>query len=77
MQAAGTGLLTNAQSGLQTQMTDIDSSIADTQSRVDNMTTRLQQQMAAADALIASMEQQYNYIYGLFQAQSTADQQYK
>jgi hypothetical protein len=41
------------------------------------MTARLQQQMAAADSLIASMEQQYNYIYGLFQAQSTADQQYK
>ena len=77
VQAAGTGLITSAQSGLQTQITDIDSSIADAQARVDNMTTQLQQQMAAADALIASMEQQYNYIYGLFQAQSTADQQYK
>jgi flagellar capping protein FliD len=77
VQANGTGLLTNAQAGLQTQMTGIDSTIADAQTRVDNMTARLQQQMAAADSLIASMEQQYNYIYGLFQAQSTADQQYK
>jgi hypothetical protein len=37
----------------------------------------MQNQMAAADALVASMEQQYNYLSGLFQAQQTADQMYK
>ena len=77
VQKIGTGLLTNAQSAVQTQITEIDSTIADTQARVDNMRERLQQQMAAADALIASMEQRYSYLYGLFAAQSTADQQYK
>jgi flagellar capping protein FliD len=62
---------------VQAQITKIDSTITDEQDRVDRLTTRLQQQMAAADALIASMEQQYNYMSGLFQAQATADLQYK
>jgi hypothetical protein len=37
----------------------------------------MQTQMAAADALISSMEQQYNYIAGMFQAMDTASNQYK
>jgi hypothetical protein len=37
----------------------------------------MQNQMAAADALIASMEQQYSYLSGMFAAQQTADSMYK
>jgi hypothetical protein len=37
----------------------------------------LQQQMSAADALIASMQQQYSYLTNMFQAMETAAQQYK
>jgi hypothetical protein len=33
--------------------------------------------MSAADALIASMEQQYSYISNMFTAMETAAQQYK
>jgi hypothetical protein len=33
--------------------------------------------MAAADALIASMEQQYSYLNSMFAAQQTAAQSYK
>jgi hypothetical protein len=40
------------------------------------MTTQLQSQMAAADALIASMEQQYNYLNGLFASQEAAAKQF-
>jgi hypothetical protein len=41
------------------------------------MTERMTEQISAADALIATMEQQYNYLSGMFQAMQTADAQYK
>ncbi|MDE3165496.1 MAG: flagellar filament capping protein FliD [Acidobacteriota bacterium] len=72
-----TGLLPMAQSSLADESSRLDQSISDTQARVDNMQTQMQTQMAAADALIASMEQQYNYLYGLFSSMQTASQQYK
>jgi len=40
------------------------------------MKTQLQERMAAADALIATLEQQYNYMSGLFAAQAAAAKQY-
>jgi flagellar capping protein FliD len=59
------------------QISDITKRIDDKQAQVDDLQLRLLGQMAAADALIASMEQQYNYMYSMFQAMQTADQQYK
>jgi hypothetical protein len=44
---------------------------------VDQTKLNLQQQMATADALIATMEQQYNYLTGMFQSMQVADSQYK
>ena len=41
------------------------------------MVASMQRQMAAADAMIASMEQQYSYLYGMFSAMQTAAEQYK
>jgi flagellar capping protein FliD len=76
VQGAGTGLLPAAEANIAEQSSHIDSSIADAQDRVDQMKTRLQEQMAASDALIASMEQQYNYLTGLFASIQTADKQY-
>jgi hypothetical protein len=40
------------------------------------MTEQLKTQMAAADALISSMEQQYSYLYGMFASMQTAAKQY-
>ena len=77
MQDVTTGLIPSAEAGVKTQVTNITNTIADEQDRVDRMTTQLQQQMASADALIASMEQQYNYMSSLFQAQDTAAKQYQ
>jgi len=74
---AQTGLLPEAQTDLQSQMSNIDGEVADLQSRVDDMTAQMQSQMSAADALIASMEQQYDYLNGMFQAMQVADQQYR
>ena len=64
-------------SDLKTQITNIGNQITTKQNQVDQLQTKLTSQMAAADALIASMEQQYNYLYGMFAAMQTADQQYK
>jgi flagellar capping protein FliD len=72
----GIGLLPAAESAIQEQSTRIDQNIADQQAIVDRMTAQMQTQMAAADALIASMEQQYEYLSGLFTSQADASKQY-
>ena len=58
------------------QITNVDTTISTQQGVIDRMKVRLQEQMAAADALISSMEQQYSYLSGLFSAQDTANRQY-
>ena len=72
-----TGLLKTTEADLKTQATNLGTTIASKQATVDAMQLNMQNQMAAADALVASMEQQYNYLSGLFQAQQTADAMYK
>ncbi len=72
-----TGLLSSAEADVKSQITDTTNSIADQQTRVNDMQDQLNQQMAAADAAIAKMEQQYNYITQMFQAMQTNAQQYK
>jgi hypothetical protein len=62
---------------MKSQITDLGTTISTKQAAVDAMQLQMQNQMAAADALIASMEQQYSYLSGLFQAQQTADAMYK
>ncbi len=42
--------------------------ISDQQTKVDTLQTNMTNQMAAADAAISSMEQQYSYLYSMFQA---------
>jgi flagellar hook-associated protein 2 len=76
VEQAGTGLLPSAEASVTSQSTNLDQTIADQQARVDRMKEQMQEQMAAADALIAAMEQQYTYITNLFQAMQTADNQY-
>jgi flagellar hook-associated protein 2 len=63
-----TGVLPISQSSVDGQITSIDSSIADKQTMVDALQTRLESQMAAADALVASMQQQATYMSNMFQA---------
>jgi flagellar capping protein FliD len=72
-----TGLLKTVEADTKAQATKLGTTIAAKQATVDAMQLQMQNQMAAADALVASMEQQYNYLSGLFQAQQTADQMYK
>jgi flagellar hook-associated protein 2 len=73
---SSTGLLATTQSALQSQITNLTNTIDDKQTQVDNLQTQLQQQMAAADAAIATMQQQYTYLSNMFQAMQTAAKQY-
>jgi flagellar hook-associated protein 2 len=72
-----TGLLKTLETDMKSQITDLGTTISTKQAAVDAMQLQMQNQMAAADALIASMEQQYSYLSDMFQAQQTADAMYK
>jgi flagellar hook-associated protein 2 len=77
IQASSTGLLSIAQDSISRQTTEVADSITTQQTRVDELTERLQAQMAAADALISAMEQQYTQISSIFESMKTASDQYK
>jgi flagellar capping protein FliD len=71
-----TGLLKSTEAAVQSQITDLGTSIAAKQAAVTQLQTNLTNQMAQADAAIASMQAQYSYMTSVFQAQQTADQMY-
>ncbi|MCX6627569.1 MAG: hypothetical protein NTW28_08070, partial [Candidatus Solibacter sp.] len=71
------GVLKTSKTDLQFQINKLADTIIDKQTKVDALQVRLQNQMAAADALIASMEQQASYFTNMFAAQDTANQLYK
>jgi flagellar capping protein FliD len=77
IEQAGTGLLPLAQDSVKAESTRLDNSIAEQQGLVARMKVQMQERMAAVDALVASMEQQYNYLSGMFQAMQTSSSQYK
>jgi len=62
------GVIKTAVSALQTQITQQDDRIAEEQTRIDALQKNLEARMAAADALIASMEQQVNFMNGLMES---------
>ncbi len=66
------GIIKASVTSVQETITDEQNRIDDTQRRVDTLRTNLQAKMAAADALIASLEQQVSYFTALFQAERDA-----
>lgn len=65
------GVISAASSSVARQIAATDTRIADTQERVDQMKYNLNAQMAAADALIASLQQQVTYFTSMFSAMQT------
>ncbi len=63
-----TGVLPLDISSIQDQITTTNRKISDQQSSLNTLQTNLQNQMAAADASIAAMEQQFLYLNEMFQA---------
>ena len=61
------GAVKQAEQSLVASMSRQDDLIASTQTRINDLQTSLQQQMAAADASIAAMQQQVNFMTALFQ----------
>jgi flagellar hook-associated protein 2 len=70
------GVLTQDLSSLSSQITTENTSISDEQDKVNTLQTNLTQQMATADAAIATMEQQLVSLQGYFQAMQTEEQEY-
>jgi flagellar hook-associated protein 2 len=66
-----TGLIPGAASSLQSQISNDNALISTDQTRVNALQTNLQAQLSASDALVASLEQNYNLISGLFTAEQT------
>ena len=64
-----TGLIPNAASSLQAQVTTNNALITTGEARVTTLQTNLQAQLSASDALVASLEQSYSLVAGLFLAQ--------
>jgi flagellar hook-associated protein 2 len=69
--ASDTGVISQTISMVQSQITRTNASIDMRQDRVDALEERLQAQMAAADALIAQLEQQATFMTNMFQAMTT------
>jgi flagellar hook-associated protein 2 len=65
------GAVKEAITSLKTEMTHQDDLIATTQTRISDLQAGLQQQMAAADAAIAAMQQQVSFMTALFQSMNT------
>jgi flagellar hook-associated protein 2 len=72
----GTGLLKTGEADLTRQITNLGTQISDKQTQVDALQLQLQNQMAASDALISSMEQQSSYLSQMLAAQDTASRAY-
>jgi flagellar hook-associated protein 2 len=71
------GLLKLSETDTQTQLTNLATNITDRTNKLNQLKLQLQNQMAQADALIASMQQQSSYLSSMFSAQQTAAQMYK
>ena len=71
-----TGLIKTSETDLQSQISNLGTTITTKQNKVSDLQLQLQNQMAQADASIASMEQQYSYLSSMFSAMQTADQMY-
>ena len=63
-----TGMLKGEIDSVESQIDRQDELILQNQERIDQLRLSLNAQMAAADALIASLEQQVNYMNSLFEA---------
>ena len=62
------GVIQSAQTSVQHQITRDNQSIADQQQRITDLQNNLNRQMAAADAAISALEQQYSYLHDMFAA---------
>ena len=71
------GLIATAKANIQTGIDNTNSKIADKQAQVDALNDRLLTQMAAADAAISAMEQQYSFLASMFSAMDTANKSYQ
>ncbi len=70
------GLIDIERSSVKSLIADTGDRIATEQSRIDELKSRLAEQMAAADALIAATEQQYTFISNMLEAMRVSQESY-
>jgi flagellar hook-associated protein 2 len=70
------GVLKLSEAADQTQLTGLGTQISTKQAQVQQLQLNLQNQMAASDAMIAEMQQQYSYLTSMFQADQADNQMY-
>ena len=63
-----TGIIQTDITSVGKQTTKVNNAIAEQQSRVDTLQTNLNRKMAAADAAISAMEQQYSFLSNMFES---------
>jgi flagellar hook-associated protein 2 len=68
------GIIKSNITSIDAQITDQTKRIEQQQERIDLLTASLQKQMAASDALIASLEQKVNYFNSMFESMRIASQ---
>lgn len=71
-----TGLIKTTETDYQNQLSSLSTQISDKQTQVNQLQTSLINQMDSADAMIASMEQQYDYLSDMLQAEQIDDESY-
>jgi flagellar hook-associated protein 2 len=71
-----TGSIPLAIADMALRITTAETTIADKQAEVDRLQERLIAQMAAADALVATMQNQYSYFSSMLAAMTAANQSY-
>ncbi len=71
---ADSGVVQSSITSLQNEITKDNQAISDKQDQITTLQNNLNAQMAAADAAIAGMEQQYTYFYNMFTAMNNSNQ---
>lgn len=74
LENATDGIVTTAAASIASEITAEGDRISENELRIDNLRKSLTEQMAAADALIASLEQQANYISKMFESMRMASE---
>jgi flagellar hook-associated protein 2 len=72
-----TGLIKTSEDNMKSQLANLLTTITTKQAAVDQLQITLEKQMSAADALLATAEQQYNYMSQMFTAMQDDAQLYK
>ena len=77
VERTASGMLKTEMTSITAEIGNVDRRIAESQARVDQMKTSLYERMATTDAMIAALEQQFNYLSSMFESMRASSQSYR